>query len=326
MDKTIFEYLLEKNYLMSESYGKVHNSQNLYHYTSPEGFLGIVRNDKIKLWFTRYDGLNDTTERKNIISSLDNYCDKQVQNNIFTTEFSELVKSVQLQDKTVLTYPTDEMLEVDNGEGIQPVTESKSIACDTYLCCFSEESDMLPMWNYYSKSQHYEGYSLGFLNYGLAQENCFKKGYRFDLKRVIYADKEKHETFDKIILPLYEIYCDGNNQIKNEVKKILNMRINDLQFIFKNNCFEHEKEIRAILKIPKKPLDKAQQFTVKYRNSNGYIVPYIEYFIDKRSLISVTTAPLINSDLAIKTIKDILKQYNYSDNVSIKPSQIPIRF
>ena len=54
---------------------------SVYHYTSPDGMLGILHpGGKAKLWFTRYDSLNDINERKEIVSFLDGCCSYQVKN------------------------------------------------------------------------------------------------------------------------------------------------------------------------------------------------------------------------------------------------------
>ena len=106
----------------------------------------------------------------------------------------------------------------------------------------------------------------------------------------------------------------------------LEAKINELQFVFKKECFRHEEEIRAILYIPQQPLliDETE-FSVKYRNSHGYIVPYVEYPVMKDAVVRITVAPLLQADLAIKNLSEMLQKRG-CNNVKIKSSDVPIRF
>mgnify|MGYP003292950937 CR=1 FL=1 len=199
-----------------------------------------------------------------------------------------------------------------------------SVPCDTYLCCFSKQPDLLPMWNYYLKSQHYEGYSIGFMSSMFASSLSFEKGYSIELKRVLYTNEEKDKILDKIILPFNKLYLESIDD-RAEILKIVQGKINELQFVFKKECFKHEEEIRAILRIPKEPLSNGDKFLVKYRNSHGYIVPYVEYSIWKGAIAEVFIGPLLQKELAQKNISEMLQNYGY-DNVRVESSNIPIRF
>ena len=66
------------------------------------------------------------------------------------------------------------------------------------VACFSQDSDLLPMWNYYLKNGKFEGYNLGFsfpeydLNSGLMKA------------KVIYENKEKERIIRSTILKYAE--------------------------------------------------------------------------------------------------------------------------
>ena len=51
--------------LRVNDYKKIND--NIYHYTSPEGLLGILGDTGIELHFTRYDCVNDTSEGRDLI-------------------------------------------------------------------------------------------------------------------------------------------------------------------------------------------------------------------------------------------------------------------
>ena len=47
-------------------------TKKLCHYTSPDGLMGIFNNNSPSLFFSQYDSLNDTKERKDIFEVLKN--------------------------------------------------------------------------------------------------------------------------------------------------------------------------------------------------------------------------------------------------------------
>lgn len=59
--------------------------------------------------------------------------------------------------------------------------------------------------------------------------------------------------------------------------------------VFKNEGFEHEKEVRIIIKISNKYKDRIR---VNYRSDAGYIIPYIELKIDKKAVKMVALGPV----------------------------------
>ena len=67
---------------------------------------------------------------------------------------------------------------------------------DAYLCCFSLDSDSLPMWNYYVKGNVYQGYNLEISNrfiHDIRASEPLVERYK-----VIYDDKEKQQKIQKI--------------------------------------------------------------------------------------------------------------------------------
>lgn len=299
---------------------------SVYHYTSPDGMLGILQPEgKAKLWFTRYDSLNDINERKEIVSFLKDYCSYQVKNKKLSQEFSDAILQLTPSDEHLLTYPV-EPVEVEGAVGKATLRNSSRIAvCDTYLCCFSDSPDLLPMWNYYTKSQHYEGYSIGFHCPFLAGDAGFEKGYSLEFKRVIYSDYEKTALLDKLLLPSDEIYRTSSDEERLKLLSIIQDFLNDYQFAFKNTAFQHEREIRAILRIPKEPVPGGVQFEVKYRNSNGYIVPYVEFNALPNTIEKITVAPLLQAEISQKNIKEMLERRGYY-GVAVDISTVPVRF
>lgn len=298
----------------------------VYHYTSPEGFLGILQPGGFaKLWFTRYDSLNDTSERRDILVSLESYCTSKIRKGTLSKEFCDEVLGKALSDDELITYPGKQPVLAETERRMGGWIRAKSVACDTYLCCFSLSGDLLPMWNYYTKSQHYEGYSIGISSNHL-QGGIDGNGYCLEMRRVIYRDEEKRRLFDQMLLPLNKLFINGTEEERRDIITVVGGKLNEFQFVFKNECFQHEQEIRAILRIPRdEVLPGGKKFDVKYRANKGYIVPYVEYEFPAAGIEEVTIAPLLQKEISENNVSQMLEQRGYLD-VIVNASEVPIRF
>lgn len=295
----------------------------VYHYTSPSGLLGIVDNGEdsknAKLWFTRWDSLNDKNERYDIQEVLKEY--KESKGDTIPEEFQDVIEELINTEVTKWELPPRLWRHSDNELNFLNLSEPDST--NIYICSFSVDKDSLPMWNYYSKSSHYEGYALE-INFERWKEHVEKLiGYALDIRWVIYQEKAKIDELDKIVSE-----CKQSLEIAQRYQTIvglehikynLSCRIAELQFFFKNKHFSHENEVRAILQIPK---DK--KITPKYRAGNGYIIPYVEVPVPKEAITSVTVGPLLEKELAKKNVKEMLESRGYS--CKVHTSEVPIRF
>ena len=72
-------------------------NRNLYHYTSPEGLIGILGNNK--LWFTESGCLNDESEGKYIYSLIQNCIETNL---TFNIDFSEEVRKQIIENRTII--------------------------------------------------------------------------------------------------------------------------------------------------------------------------------------------------------------------------------
>lgn len=301
----------------------------VYHYTSPSGLLGIVDNGEdsknAKLWFTRWDSLNDKNERYDIQEVLKEY--KELKGNDICKEFRDAIQ--ELIDTDVTKWELHPILWRNNTNGISSMNLSAPDPDDIYICSFSEDKDSLPMWNYYSKSSHYEGYALG-IDVAKWEEHVKKlNGCALDIRRVIYQRKSKIDQLDKIVLDCNKfLEKDISKKLPetirmNQVKQRLLSWIAGLQFFFKNKHFSHENEVRAILQIPK-DINVSDRLTTKYRTGNGYIIPYVEASVPKEAITSVTVGPLLEKELAEKNVKEMMESRGYS--CKVHTSEVPIRF
>ncbi len=323
-----------------DSNSKIYDIPNIvYHYTSPSGLLGIVDNEKdhenAKLWFTRCDSLNDKSERCDIQKVLKKY--KELRKDTIPKEFRDVIEDLINTEVTKWKLPP--ILWRHSTDVLNYLSLDEPDPINIYICSFSIYGDSLPMWNYYSKSNHYEGYALG-IDSAKWKENIENlNGYTLDIRRIIYQEEAKIDELDKIVSE-----CNQSLEIAQRYQTIVGLKhvkydflcqIAELQFYFKDEHFSHENEVRAILQIPKdkdvsgkeaaKDKDVSNNKVItKYRAGNGYIIPYMEVPVPKEAITSVTVGPLLEKELAKKNVKEMLESRGYS--CKVHTSEVPIRF
>ena len=292
------------------------SSGPIYHYTSPEGLLGILKSEGPRLWFTRFDSLNDYSEREHFYDCLREYCERKVRDGKMDSSFSELISNIDPVEVELFAYD-----QKTNERHDTHIVNYRTEHCEVYLCCFSSNSDSLAMWNYYSKSNRYEGYNIGFVELERACGKEIQLGKTLKIRRVFYQDDEKQQLFDSFILPLNDYFPKASKEEQFEIRMMVREFVETYQFLFKHSSFLHENEIRAILKIPYSCKDKKC-----FRNSNGYIVPYVEIPVPKDSVVEITIAPMLQKEIAQKNIRELLQTYQYSEQIYVTCSDIPVRF
>ena len=307
----------------------------LYHYTSPSAVRGILcnpnnRHNSALLHFTRFDSLNDRDEQQDIVKFKNKYCREKLELKTFSQSFCDMLNGVTTSNKKMIKIDknTDETITINEKQYVNDL-EFKYLECDVYLCCFSQEDDLLPMWNYYSKSNHYEGYCIGINNKSLQELKFQGNGFGLDVYRVIYSDEEKKKIFDDFLCPLVTLYDNGTPEERRQIKEQIVIFLSDYQYLFKNKAFEHEKEIRAILYVPRGASlkDSKNEYIsdVQYRDSHGYIVPYIAFTCPENCVVSVKIAPLLEEELAKRNLSEYLAHMGY-EGIDVDSSSIPIRF
>lgn len=292
--------------------GRFGRSDTIYHYTSPQGLLGILQEKQMILWFSRHDCLNDISEGGNVLEVYRNVCEELYADHKIDSKFYDHIRNVEYDDKEFFIHVQ---------ENNQYVV--KNLEADKYICCFSDSCDSLPMWNYYIKSGKYEGYNIGISFFDTAHagvQDCFGKNYNFNLYKVLYDEVEKKTMLQKEIEDCYQNYMNDIIDL-NTVSLMLSMLLHNCSIFFKNSCFQHEEEIRAVISVPK---DHNRQ-NIKYRSVNGYIVPYLEIPFQKENVSEITIGPLLRDEMAKNTMDSLLKSRKY-ENVTISSSKIPIRY
>lgn len=281
------------------------------HYTSNEGFYGIIANKKITLWFTRYDHFDDRTEGIHINNLYIEVCDKLYSSNKISGQFYNLIKEIKLDyNKTNFYYDSSK-------ECLCSLYYSKTIP---FICCFSRDIDSQLMWENYLKGSS-SGYNIVF-----ASEKMYKsiknKGYIIDNFNVIYDNNIKMTIIESLIMYTY-INFKNIGKIENYIKH----QINKMSLIFKNTNYQYEHETRLIIYIPENDIKEAVE--IKHRKNNNLSIPYIEVDINANSICEINIAPLSCSDdskeIQKQTIFDYLKKEIdiHINHINIDFSNIP---
>lgn len=323
-----FEFFVGSTVLYAEWFNQHNKADSVFHYTSPDGLLGILGKDGPTLRFSQYNSLNDTTEGIHIIEIYRCVCKELLDEGEIDSSFCNLIYDIVPIDEEIFIYDQisfNTIYKTNSPTSLADRCISKRY--QKYICCFSKNRDSLPMWNYYTKGNQYEGYNIEF---------CFHKTetfdiqsdsgneYHFELCSVTYLDKEKKVLIRKVVKKLYEFaQQDPQEDVFSEIKYLLSEFLKHLSLKFKQEYFQHEEEVRAILTVP----EDSTQFEVKYRSNAGYIVPYIEISFPREIVRGITVGPLLNDKTALENIKRFAKDRGYIINdKDIQSSGIPIRY
>ena len=238
----------------------------IYHYTSAAGLLGILTNSK--LWFTRWDSLNDTSENLIVHDCINEALDKY-------TQEPQFVKYIR---------------EINNNQ--RKFKKEGYIDSDLYLASFSANSDSLTMWNCYSKDTRGDGYCIGFDNPKLFQD------YPVIISKVIYDKDEQMTVVYDVLERLHQIYdCfiknkDTSPDTYKVVAKSFEFVFEEISIFFKHSAFKDEKEVRASIR-KRDEVETLKSIVPQIRENGAMLIPYLEMPFDKALVKSVTISPTL---------------------------------
>ena len=286
-----------------------------YHYTSLGNISSILLpRDTMCLWASRHDCLNDISEGTLPEKRFIQVCNALRKSGEISEDFYKLIRDVP-PNQTDLIIPTI------NGKA-RPFRGKFS----TYITSFSEDSDALAMWNYYSKGNQYEGMNIGVSSQTLLQSLESKlnpmRTLKLSMVKVIYRETEQFEILRRAILDMYRNYSPGH---ESSVRYCIGTLLAKLRPVFKLDYFSHEKEVRLVVQVFEKFKDNVP---VYYRNNVGFVVPYIQLNIDRAAVVEMTLGPSLGNDNQKEhqraVVQDMLTTHGYQ--ASVKCSDIPIRY
>jgi hypothetical protein len=292
------QYIQDKFTELDAKQPQVNPPLELFHYSAPEGLIGIVQTTK--LWATNIRYLNDFSEVKYTYDLL--------------REMVSLISSKKSRPlKTFL-------------EQFQKELSFHEMIFDAYVFCLSETGDQLSQWREYANRGI--GYSVGFKGAGL--KRLF--GHRIGMKllKVIYERHEQMKLIERIIIDSCNVFEDIERRYKDRTEKnildccdLLMAALTPYTVQFKHHVFYEEREWRIVF-IPFHDINEH----IVFRYSGKLIVPYIIFGLpekEKLPINSVYQGPQADFDLTRKSLQILFSQNNYSD-ISIRESEVPIRF
>ncbi len=285
----------------------------LYHYTSLNGILGILRSNSV--WATHASYLNDASEFFHGLSFA-----KQIAGGIF------------MEDDYLAAF----------GWAVRHALEAVS-ADDLYVASFSEQADILSQWRGYCPAG--AGLCLGF-DFTQLKNFCLTRGYR--LEKCIYEHKKQIQQVEALVSRCFERFpkphlsrgeyerLDSRGQVDAEFAyrfqtsegpdkpqadaavEWLCTAIAELAPLFKNEGFHEEAEWRVVVNGPREQ--------VKFRANSSYLAPYVELELLSEAadsaLREVIIGPNPNQRRCETSIKMLLVDCGLS-GVEVKSSSLP---
>lgn len=289
----------------------------MYHYTTVDSLLGMTQqtsthNPFITLWATHLTCLNDPEEKKFGKRIIDESI-KYLEDKLCIDENCRISNLIEDEKFNKLILDTDEF------DCITPNHVS------IYVTSFSMAKDELPMWSMYAHNGN--GISLGFDYKGMKQEMTTLS---FAIPKIHYGKPQGHDWeiyLESTYLECYsssqkfvkEHYCNLSEKEKNIMVAAMTYLwlINIIPCKLKNEAYSYEKEIRITTQENK---------DVKYRNSKGFIVPYLEIPINIKHLKEIIIGPTLDQERIILPLKKLLVSKGIDiHNIEIYCSKIPYR-
>ena len=314
-------------------------NRTFYHYTSPQGIFGILKENA--LWFTDCQYLNDMTEFLYLREPL-----KEAYSKIISERGEKKDDIDNFIDSFFDSpYETTDWNWNRGKKGFRKLSKIPSFRY--YVLCVSKNPDTANMWNYYVKDGAYRGYNLGldgemikiwFKAFSktnnkvqlVENEVIYDRRHQVD---IIYKKlKELIDEFDKRIDLLDEDGYDA--PAIDAFQGDLLEYIDEQKLFFKNPAFKSEEEYRFVLKVHNdfnEDIDENNNsLSVKYRvGTSGIITPYIEWHFDVKNksdlLKQITLSPMMEPELAKESFKRFLADGVYR-NIRIEQSSIKLRF
>lgn len=310
--------MLEYEKILTQKYDEVYAElekevlaalpSRIYHYTSASSLQAIINNssdNKAKLWFTKWNFLNDFSELR--------YIHEVIKNNLYI-----------LKDETPELYKFLKDMNQINNALKNDFTYPKIIR-KYYILSFSLEPDLLNMWTYYTKSTQNDGYSIGFDTVELIRSLNMANDISVQCGHVIYDEAEQERIIQKVLLAIQEMYTTLSKNVNAGGKQFIDWYISNtfesyldlLACYFKHPAFKEEQEVRLVY------INNTDEALEKVREKNGLFIPYVELEYDVESVEEVWISPTLQGKNADYGLNILGEQHGV--NWRIHQSKIPFR-
>ncbi|QDK44606.1 hypothetical protein DOM22_05245 [Bdellovibrio sp. ZAP7] len=270
--------------------GSVVSPSVLYHYTSCETFLNILKNQS--LWLTHAYYTNDASEFSHGMNLFIGCLDGLIQFN-FQQIFIDRMKEFMAK-------------------------ESKNPSLAPYIFCLTENKDQLSQWRGYGDFG--SGVSIGLKTSDIEAH----KSFHMSLLKIVYDDSEKRQ----IVGAIFQKFVNLVRNIGQNVNNISYVRRLALDFFrvaytqslrFKDKAWREESEWRCVI------LAESIDLRVKVRSRAGMLIPYVDESISSvhHFLDEVVVGPKASFDLQAASLEKI--KIKLQSNFKISRSALPFR-
>jgi hypothetical protein len=271
----------------------------LYHYTSRNGFLEIVKNHK--LWATNILYLNDSEEFQyvfNLLKEILPSCDNRRIGN--RKSFIEKVHiGINKINRLIDKWPK-------------------------YVVSFSEKPDLLSQWRGYCGSG--SGICIGFNRKHLLRVD---KAIGISLRQCEYRKTVQTKTIKTLLNNYFSKINEAGveeDDIRMHVASFFRELFDESPF-FKHPSFREEKEWRLV--VSEEDSSKKYISSVKYRDGISMILPYVEvdFKIDSSDIEfdEIIVGPSPHKDLSKASVRSFLEQTDNVKFAKVVNSAIPYR-
>ncbi|WP_455678320.1 DUF2971 domain-containing protein [Sharpea azabuensis] len=273
----------------------IDHDEVLYHYTSCKSVQGILKSG---IFFaTKSSFLNDTNELAYILELVE-----MVISEVENAEYRHLLRLSIIETMEEFTQR------------------------NIYVLSFSTDPDSLTLWAEFGDKT---GYNMAFDGKKLLdaiKENhpitlhghiIYDKAYQLKILRNLLFVKipdELNITFKDI---MEEEIKSQNTEAFQELTTRFQQDISRLAIFFKQNEFKSEQEYRIAFENPSKQ-------SLSFREKDGFLLPYIQIYVGKLPLLSITVAPKNHVDLAPAGMRAYLEYLGYDTTVYF--SQLKLRY
>jgi len=267
--------------------------ETLYHYTTHNGLLGIIKNKEI--WATHTQYLNDQQEYLHALNLVHNEID------VIMRKSNNAKHKLLLKDMDEDVYGNESM--------------------NICVCSFSEVGDSLPQWRAYSGTS--SGYAIGFSGELLSN---LKQEKKFYLAKCLYAKLEQRALIRALVEEVLEENIRGVPWADKDHIPIggnLCAYLHRYAPILKNSSFKYEREWRII----SRPLScKGTKFD--FRHGNSMLIPYYKFSLFNTDvpfqLKKIVVGPTPHPEQARKAVSSFLVRHGLR-NVPVVNSKVPYR-
>jgi hypothetical protein len=309
---------------------------NIYHYTSANALLNILKTNT--LWGTDISFLNDSKELIEGLKVISKFGHDQYHD--FNGDESH---PYHLWNK-IMTELTNQTIKFSENNSINIIS-------------FTTDSDYIRQWMSYCPSN--AGYCIEF-DFDILYESTAKDNNYTHLEPVYYynADdefghkgfvtKKINDIFSELsaihIVELYNSIPDDqkqNHPLPADIQPLWDQNLSRDEliqlYLKKAGLYRHEALFRAATIKPIEFSDEKEyrivklihpddtNSSIKHRERNGILVPYVELKFNINSIKRIIIGPCVHSSLAEKGLQSLLKTLGLIDKIQISHSNCSLR-